>query len=65
MAWSRRLDKQWQKVDAYRKKAAELRAAAATLSGPAQQRDLLEIARQYEILADRIERANGHRDNAG
>jgi hypothetical protein len=50
------MDKQSQKVATFRKKAADLRATVEAFSSPARQRDVLEIAQQYEILADQIER---------
>ena len=49
------MDKQNQKAVAFRKKAADLRASAAGFS-PTLQRDIVEIAQRYEILADQIER---------
>jgi hypothetical protein len=52
------MDKQRQKVAAFRKKAADLRASVGTFSIPSMQSDILEVALRYEILADQIERTS-------
>jgi len=44
------------KAARYRKRSEELRQVADNLNDPAAQRELLLVARQYEKLADDIER---------
>ena len=50
------MDKQNQKAAAFRKKAADLRASTIGFS-PELKTDLEQVARRYELLADKIERS--------